>query len=343
MLSKPVIFLAFANDKVDSTRYLRNIPMEHNEIRKALQEADKQGLCEVVERANASIEQVLDVFQDLRYRDRIAIFHFGGHADGYQLLLESSLHPSEVKDLEGVNQTAHGVGIVAFLAQQKGLRLVFFNGCTTKQQAKELSEAGIPVVIGTVSEISDEVATHLASRFYKGIGEEMDIERAWNEAVNEITMRNGSGNMRGLYRKDLKEPLPNKIPWEMYYKDKSLLTWKLKKVESTMNPEKKNESNVTGNKNLVIQGLENSHINVNITNNNPQIVNNQIDNSIDKNAIMDLIEQGDIAKVFEELDKKGIKDFQYNRFKKEFSAGLKGVELSDFIDRVKVYMSLVKF
>jgi hypothetical protein len=109
-----------------------------------------------------------------------------------------------------------------------------------------------------------------------------------------------------------------------------------------MNPEKKNESNVTGSNNLVIQGGMGNSYNVNIIN-DAQIINNQIGNSMDKNVIIDLIEQGDIVKVFEELDKKGIKDFQYNRFKKEFSAGLKGVELSDFVERLKVYMSLVKF
>lgn len=73
----PVIFLAFANEKVGNTRYLRNIPTEHNGSRKALQEAEKQELCEIVERSNAtSIEQIIDVFQDSRYRYRIAIFYF---------------------------------------------------------------------------------------------------------------------------------------------------------------------------------------------------------------------------------------------------------------------------
>ncbi|SFF03299.1 CHAT domain-containing protein [Thermoflexibacter ruber] len=242
----PVIFLAFANDKVNNARYLRNIPAEHNGIRKALQEAEKQGLCEIVERSNASIEQIIDVFQDSRYRDRIAIFHFGGHADGYQLLLESSLHLSGflhlsgLKDLTGVNQTAHGEGLVAFLSKQKGLQLVFFNGCTTEQQAKELSQAGIPVVIGTVSEVNDEVATDLAVRFYKGIGQEMDLERAWQEAKDEISMKNGTTHLRGLYRKGLREALPNKMPWEMYAKEEAK-NWKLEKITDTFQVSEKEE------------------------------------------------------------------------------------------------------
>ena len=89
MKKLPVIFLAFANDRVDDVAYLRNLPKEQDGIRSALQIAVKAGLCEVVERSNASIGQLLDVFQDEYYRDRIAVFHYGGHANGYQLLLET--------------------------------------------------------------------------------------------------------------------------------------------------------------------------------------------------------------------------------------------------------------
>ena len=86
MSQVPVIFLAFANDLVDDTAYLRNLPKELSSIRKSLELAVKEGLCELVERPNTTISDILDVFQDSRYRDRIAIFHYGGHANGYQLL-----------------------------------------------------------------------------------------------------------------------------------------------------------------------------------------------------------------------------------------------------------------
>ncbi len=217
---KPMIFLAFANDKGDHTKYLRNLPAEHNGIREALQEAQKQDLCEVIERANLTAKQFVDVFQDSRYRDRIAVFHFGGHADGYQLLPED-LHQTLP------NSIAHGSGLVSFLSKQQGLKLVFFNGCTSERQARELSEAGIPAVIGTVSEINDKIATDLAIRFYGGIGQGLDIERAWAEAQDAIYMQNGKDNLRGLYRKDLKEVLPKEEPWRLY-KGKNFENWKLK-------------------------------------------------------------------------------------------------------------------
>jgi hypothetical protein len=43
---KPVIFLAFANDRVNYATYLRNLPTEHRGIRNVLNKAIKAGLCE---------------------------------------------------------------------------------------------------------------------------------------------------------------------------------------------------------------------------------------------------------------------------------------------------------
>ena len=51
---KPVIFLAFAQDRVEGGAYLRNLPIELDGIRKALQKARQAGLCEIVERSNTT-------------------------------------------------------------------------------------------------------------------------------------------------------------------------------------------------------------------------------------------------------------------------------------------------
>jgi len=211
---KPIIFLAFANDKVDSARYLRNLPLELDGIRKALQPAVKEGLCEVIERANTSIEQIFDIFQT--YKERIAIFHYGGHADGYQLLLENL---SQFKDTAEANKVAHGEGLVSFFARQKGLKLVFFNGCSTQQQSLELVRAGIPAVIGTSNTIADDIATTLSIRFYTGLAKGASLEKAWLEATDEVKMREGTANLRGLYRKSQAETAPDRFPWEIYFRE----------------------------------------------------------------------------------------------------------------------------
>ncbi|MBK6480567.1 MAG: hypothetical protein IPF93_20545 [Saprospiraceae bacterium] len=63
MSFKPVIFLAFANDKVDNALYLRNLSAEMHGIRGALEKAEISGLCDVVIRPSASIKDIIDAFR----------------------------------------------------------------------------------------------------------------------------------------------------------------------------------------------------------------------------------------------------------------------------------------
>ena len=78
--NKPIIFLAFANVRDDSLPYLRNLPDEQRQIREELEKARVADLCEIVEQPNTTTREILDVFQHPEYRNRIAIFHYGGHA-----------------------------------------------------------------------------------------------------------------------------------------------------------------------------------------------------------------------------------------------------------------------
>ncbi len=110
---RPVIFLAFANDRVDDVAYLRNLPNEQRGIREALKDAQKTGLCEIVERSNATIKDITDIFGEPQYQNRIAMFHYGGHANGYQLLLES---------MDGSHSPAHRDGFSSFLGRQQVIK-----------------------------------------------------------------------------------------------------------------------------------------------------------------------------------------------------------------------------
>ena len=87
--SLPVVFLAFANERSEGTGYLRHLPEEARTLEQILNVARQAGLCELVLRYNATADDILRVFQSHEYRNRIAIFHYGGHANSYQLLLEA--------------------------------------------------------------------------------------------------------------------------------------------------------------------------------------------------------------------------------------------------------------
>jgi WD40 repeat protein/GTPase SAR1 family protein len=205
---KPVIFLAFANDRA---KYLRNLRIECREIERVLEKAIMAGLCEVEVRTDAAIEDILDVFQRKTYKDRIAVFHYGGHADDYALILQT---------FEGDPSPAYRDGLVSFFVRQKGLKLIFLNGCSTEQHARELKKAGIPAVIGTSQDIDDEVARKLAIRFYNGIANGSSLESSWKDAEDGINILGKKSDLSALYCVH-KTGHKDRFPWNIHFKEGS--------------------------------------------------------------------------------------------------------------------------
>ena len=87
---KPVIILTFANDK---DKYLPMIVRESKNIFKSLQTHHDNGYVQVHREENTSVEDIFELFN--RFRDRIAIFHYGGHAGGTHLQLETGTIPKD--------------------------------------------------------------------------------------------------------------------------------------------------------------------------------------------------------------------------------------------------------
>ena len=216
-MNKPIFFFAFANNLFEERNYLRNLPDEMRAIRSALKQAERAGLCTIVERSNVTIDEIFSVFQDGQYANNITLFHFAGHADSYHLLLESA---DQKKSL------AHAEGLMAFLGRQQGLQLVFLNGCSTEKQATALIEAGIHAVIGTATRINDETAKTLAARFYRGLGNGASFSKAWQDAVDEQKTKGGGFYRGGL---NLSEALPDRFPWELHIREgaEQVKTWNL--------------------------------------------------------------------------------------------------------------------
>lgn len=175
MPTKPVILLAFANDNEHPLRLLRQLHNELRVVKRVIHQADF--VLEVL--PYAQLDDIFDAFQ--KYKDSICIFHFGGHADGHYLLLETDTK----------NELAHGKGLIELLKEyNQSLKLVFLNGCSTDQLAKDLVGVGIPAVIGTKTAIQDNIATRLAIRFYNALVQQIPLESAWKQAIAQIKAKN---------------------------------------------------------------------------------------------------------------------------------------------------------
>ena len=183
----PVILLAYANPNLRGYVPLDRLVDEARDLRAILQPTARAGRCELVEIPNATLTEVLDAFQDLHTHGRIAVFHFAGHGQGDSLLLE---------ERTGVPLLADAGGIAAFLARQAGLRLVFLNACSTADQVEGLHAAGVPAVVATDLDVTDEWAHPFAVRFYKGLVGGSSLVDAFGEAEAGVYAQYG-GNRAG--------------------------------------------------------------------------------------------------------------------------------------------------
>ena len=206
----PILFLAYANDRVNPDNYLRDLVDEIRQIRRTL-ETRVVPPYRVVIRPNATLTDILEVFD--QYEGQVRIFHYAGHADSLQLMLESA----EGK-VAGVGRN----GFTRLLASQVGLRLVFLNGCATEVHAREMVAAGIPAVIATDGLVSDQAANIFASRFYERLGDQKTITAAFRDAEIKVrTMMVQGDNFRSLYYKNKAR---DSFPWILVGKQ---LNWRL--------------------------------------------------------------------------------------------------------------------
>jgi hypothetical protein len=217
-----IILVATATDRKVDRCHLRELPAERRAIRDALQAAEQKELCKFEPLADATLDDVFGAFQ--RYRDRVAIFHFAGHANSFQLLLDSAA---------GRPEAAGRQGLAEFLGQQRGLQLVFLNGCSTYGHAKALHQAGVWAVVSTSRAIVDDVARRFAARFYRALGTGASVEIAFKEAEGEA--RAGTGDDCRAVKRDIDpdESGPDISrdgwPWDIKVKPgaESVLDWSL--------------------------------------------------------------------------------------------------------------------
>ncbi len=208
----PVILLAFANDAPDQQGHLRHLDQEMRQLKQCLEQAERDGLCHLEWLPSATTSDIIAAFQRKEYQGKIAIFHYSGHADSFELLL---------KDEKGKAKAAHADGLMPFLTSQIGLQFVFLNGCYAMTQAKMLSDGGIPAVVGTLKAISDETATQLSLAFYKGLAAGLDLDTAWQHAC--LAMITDKGGDKSVYYHEKFRgagfaEVSERFPWEIQYK-----------------------------------------------------------------------------------------------------------------------------
>lgn len=198
----PVILLAYANDRQGDV-FLRGIVEEAKGIQQALQAATN---CQLEVIPNASADDIIAAFN--RFRDKVCIFHYAGHAADYGLLLSSK---------GGTIESVHGNSFAEFLRTQKGLELVFLNGCSSQGNSEALLGANVKNVIATSRAINDEAARDFAEKFYGALASGATIATAYEEAKAAVLMKH-NGNSRALIFEEMPDVDADEKanPWHLF-------------------------------------------------------------------------------------------------------------------------------
>lgn len=210
----PVVVMAFANERT-AGRYLRQLTVEMKNILGALEPAVQKGRVFIKLIPAATQKEIVSVFQDEWYHNRVSIFHYAGHADDDELWLESS---------DGGNESFFSQGLARFLGAQSSLRVVFLNGCATGAHASLLHEANVPAVITTAREIQDNQATEFATTFYRGLASGASLEESFAEAEGVLLGRYNEHTVegtRGLFWESAPPSQTNEaLPWRLTLRPK---------------------------------------------------------------------------------------------------------------------------
>ncbi|MFK7926229.1 MAG: CHAT domain-containing protein, partial [Bacteroidia bacterium] len=215
MKGKPVIFLAFANDQ---DAHLDLLKQEARGIYRALQDRHDAGHLEIYREESADIDDIFHNFN--RFRDRVNIFHYGGHANGTQLRLE--------------DQDANATGLAQLLGSQSQLQLVVLNGCSTRKQVIQLLKAGVKAVIATSVPVQDAMAMDFGIQFYQTLVSGASIQQSFTQAKALLETKYGDDKGIAIFRSLIWEEESNPdavMPWGLYVDEKeespAVLNWKL--------------------------------------------------------------------------------------------------------------------
>jgi hypothetical protein len=120
-------------------------------------------------------DQLLDFL--LQYRPHI--LHFSGHGTEDNLILQDSDGNPWPLDRQLARQT--------FKAARATLKLVVLNACYARDVAEDVSEV-IDCAIGMALPVYDSTAIKFSSALYRGLGEDLSVRDAYDQARTQIAL-----------------------------------------------------------------------------------------------------------------------------------------------------------
>lgn len=222
----PYILLAFANPKGKGN--LKGLPKEDSEIARHLNRLKSKRLVGIETLwgvTTKELHKTLNQWQD--DGNDLVLFHYGGHAYGNGMFLNST--EDEVKK-SGIKGLASKFGD---LANKKDL-VVVLNGCETEGQVDDFLDNGVKAVIATVKKIDDDMAVGFANTFYQELLRDNSIQTSFNRAEQYVIDEFPASDFertegkRSFYKSVEEDPdKGNPFPWILRGDEDFLTDWRL--------------------------------------------------------------------------------------------------------------------
>ena len=197
-----------------STRFLEGTKPELRRIRDTvLLDAIGQHRIEVTEQSDFTYPSLMNYLNLPEGKD-ITMMHYIGHSSEEGILIEWDNGQTDLIPTEAL----------CTLLQERSLRLIFLNSCSSEKIARQLVDAGVPYVIGTGTSISDEEAIQVAKKFYELLGNvdrRYTIQKAFDQTLTYFELAE-PGSLRTAFRSMLSTAAPADsatFPWQIYHRD----------------------------------------------------------------------------------------------------------------------------
>ncbi len=192
---------------------LPQVDKEIDSIQNALTKARQKGYANWRELSDFSFKKLATEFNDAYISSQIRMLHYIGHSNKEALIGQQN----------GVPTLLEKEDLVAYLKNQKNLKFIFLNSCYSAEIAKELSNAGVPIVVGTTDKVSDNDASLIAAKFYETLGGQAGKTLLAAFEDTSIFFKTTPDSLSKKYHfRGLKSP-PNaqsqEFAWEIYYEN----------------------------------------------------------------------------------------------------------------------------
>lgn len=218
----PLVLSVFVNGGIEKD--LPYVELEQQSLLKTFSSIhDKYSYINI---PNVTIDNFYEIL--IKRKDKIILFHFGGHADTKSLFFK--------------NARGFGAGIAHFF-KKHNLRLVFLNGCNTYGQAKDFLDIGVSAVIVTICPVTDNWAYEFAHFFYDALANDHTFKESFTYAESVLKTKYSSYSDKSgeiIFYRDTPDSFGEKkhsdAPWRLYVYDQSVINWKLIEERSFSKP-----------------------------------------------------------------------------------------------------------